>query len=76
MIKSLFEFLAKQLVDKQQSVVVEEKVDGNKTKLTIKVDPSDLGKLIGKEGKTIKSFRALAASLSSKDTSIVVDLLK
>lgn len=76
MMKLLFEFLAKQLVEKQDAVVVDEKVDGFKTKLIIKVEPSDLGKVIGKEGKTIKSLRALAASLSTKENTIVIDLHK
>lgn len=76
MIKPIFEYVVKSLVDKPESVVVEEFTDTNKTKITIKVDGQDVGKVIGKEGKTIKTLRALAASLSTKEKSILIDLLK
>lgn len=76
MIKSVFEYLVRSLVDKPDQVTIEEYAEDNKTKLTIKVDSQDIGKIIGKEGKTIKALRALAASLSTKTSIIVIDLLK
>ncbi len=59
MIKELVTFVVQQLVAHPQDVVmsVTEKEDGNL--LEIKVAPEDRGRVIGKEGHTIKSLRAL-----------------
>lgn len=59
MIKELVTFVVQQLVSHPQEVVVNltEKDDVNL--LEIKVSPEDRGRVIGKEGHTIKSLRAL-----------------
>jgi predicted RNA-binding protein YlqC (UPF0109 family) len=59
MIKELVTFVVQQLVAHPQDVVISitEKEDGNL--LEIKVAPEDRGRVIGKEGHTIKSLRAL-----------------
>ena len=59
MIKELVTFVVQQLVSHPQDVVVSvtEKEDVNL--LEIKVAPDDRGRVIGKEGHTIKSLRAL-----------------
>ena len=76
MIKSFFECMVKSLVDKPEQVRIEETFDAQRTKITIQVDPQDIGKIIGKEGKTIKALRALGSALSSKENPINVDILK
>ena len=59
MIKELVTFVVQQLVSHPQEVVVTvtEKEDVNL--LEIKVSPEDRGRVIGKEGHTIKSLRTL-----------------
>ncbi len=59
MIKELVTFVVQQLVSHPQEVVINltEKDDVNL--LEIKVSPEDRGRVIGKEGHTIKSLRAL-----------------
>jgi hypothetical protein len=57
--KELLEFITLKLVDHPEDVIINEKTDGGFTQLTLKVNPEDMGKIIGKEGKIIKSLRHL-----------------
>jgi uncharacterized protein len=72
MIKELVIFVVQQLVSHPHDVIVNitEKEGGNL--LEIKVAPEDRGRVIGKEGHTIKSLRALidAASRDGKKFSL------
>ena len=57
--KSLIEDIAKSLVDKPEEVAVSE-VDGERTTVfELRVATSDLGKVIGKQGKTARSMRTI-----------------
>lgn len=60
MLKELVTFVVQQLVSHPNDVIVSiaEKDDGSST-VEIKVAPQDRGRVIGKEGHTIKSLRAL-----------------
>jgi predicted RNA-binding protein YlqC (UPF0109 family) len=60
MLKELVTFVVQQLVSNPNDVIVSvtETEDGNNT-IEIKVAPQDRGRVIGKEGHTIKSLRAL-----------------
>ncbi len=57
--KELVEYIVKQLVTNPDSVIVEETTDGSQVNLLLKVDPKDMGIVIGKAGQTIKSIRKL-----------------
>ena len=62
----LVELIAKALVDKPEEVSVN-LVAGEQVKvLELKVDPSDLGKVIGKKGRTAKSIRTLLGAAGMK----------
>lgn len=62
----LIEVIAKALVDKPGEVVVEA-VEGNRARVVeLSVDSSDLGKVIGKKGRTAKSIRTLLGAVSMK----------
>jgi len=76
MIKRAFEYIVKTVVDKPESVVIEEINEDSRVKITIKVDEQDIGKIIGKEGRTIKALRALAAAIGNKDRLISIDIIK
>ena len=65
-IVELVELIAKALVDKPEEVSVR-LVEGEQVKvLELKVDPSDLGKVIGKKGRTAKSIRTLLGAAGMK----------
>jgi predicted RNA-binding protein YlqC (UPF0109 family)/ribosomal 30S subunit maturation factor RimM len=53
--RTLIEYCARNLVDRPEEVQVEEHEDGETTVLTLYVAPGDLGKVIGREGRTAES---------------------
>ena len=66
MLKEMLESIAKTIADKPEEVTVKE-VIGDKTSIfEIKVAKSDLGKLIGKDGKTAQAIRSLVYACSFK----------
>jgi predicted RNA-binding protein YlqC (UPF0109 family) len=75
--KELVEYLAKSLVDKPDAVEVNE-VEGQQTSvIELKVDKSDLGKVIGRQGRTARAFRTLLGAASSKlNKRVVLEILE
>ena len=64
--KEFLEFIVKHLVDKPNEVQINE-VDGERTVVyELRVGQGDMGKVIGKHGKTAKSIRTLLAAASAK----------
>ena len=64
--KQLIEDIAKALVDLPDEVVVKS-IDGEQTTvLELKVAPSDLGKVIGKQGRTARSIRTILGAAGMK----------
>ncbi len=57
MLKELVEYVAKALVDNPDAVSVEAIEDGKMTTLRLKVAQSDLGRVIGKHGRTARAMR-------------------
>ena len=75
--KELVEVIAKSLVGAPDEVVVTEKTNGKTTVLELKVAPSDMGKVIGKQGRIAKAIRAVVkAAASREDKKIIVDILQ
>lgn len=65
----LLEYLAKNIVDNTNSVKINESVDSfGQTNLELSVDKTDMGKIIGKGGKTIRAIRNLIKALSIKQS--------
>ncbi|MBL8015879.1 MAG: KH domain-containing protein [Ignavibacteria bacterium] len=64
--KEFIEFIAKSLVDDPESVRVDEATEENRVTLKLHVSKSDLGKVIGKQGKTAKSMRTLFTAVAAK----------
>jgi hypothetical protein len=65
-VKELMEAIAKALVDKPDQVQVHS-VDGEQvTVLELRVDPTDLGKVIGRQGRTAKSIRTILGAAGMK----------
>lgn len=64
--KTLIEMIAKALVDKPEDVEVTE-VDGEQTTvIELKVAKEDLGKVIGKQGRTARALRTILSAASTK----------
>lgn len=74
--KELVEVIAKALVDNPDEVVVTEKSDGKNITVELHVAPTDMGKVIGKQGRIAKAIRTVvkAASLGDK-TKVDVDII-
>ena len=72
--KELVEVLAQSLVDHPEAVVTEtEKTD--EIILELKVDPDDMGKVIGKQGRIAKAIRAMVKAAASRtDKKVVVEI--
>lgn len=58
--------IARALVDSPESVVVETLRDGDGTLLRLHVSPGDVGKVIGKQGRTARSMRTILSAASMK----------
>ena len=66
MLKELIEFIAKSLEDYPEKVKVTE-IEGEKTSvIELIVAKEDLGKVIGKQGKTARALRTILAAASNK----------
>jgi uncharacterized protein len=64
--KELITYIAKALVDKPEEVVVTE-IEGEQTSvLELKVAKEDLGKVIGKQGRTARAMRTILSAASTK----------
>jgi predicted RNA-binding protein YlqC (UPF0109 family) len=58
--------MAKALVDPPESVSVSAELENDATVLVLQVAPSDLGKVIGKQGRTARSLRTILGAASMK----------
>jgi hypothetical protein len=64
--KDLIEYIAKALVDQPDKVRVSE-VEGEKTSvIELNVAKEDLGKVIGKQGRTARAIRTILSAASTK----------
>ncbi len=74
--KELVEVIAKSLVEHPDEVVVTEKQSGKTLVLELKVAPSDMGKVIGKQGRIAKAIRSVVkAAASREDRKVIVDIM-
>ena len=71
--KELVEVIAKALVDNPDEVVVTEKTEGKNVTVELHVAASDMGKVIGKQGRIAKAIRSVVKAASSKEN-IKVDV--
>ena len=65
--KELVEVIAKALVENPDEVVVTQKEDGTHLTIELHVAASDMGKVIGKQGRIAKAIRSVVKAASSKD---------
>lgn len=65
-LRDLVEFMAKSLVDNPEKVEVNEIVGEQTTVVELRVSKEDLGKVIGKQGRTARSMRTILNAASTK----------
>lgn len=76
-LKDLVEFMAKSLVDRPEDVTVNEIIGEHTTVIELRVAKEDLGKVIGKQGRTAKSMRSILNAASTKiDKRSVLEILE
>ena len=75
--KDLVEVIAKSLVDHPEEVVVNQTEESNAILVELKVAPSDMGKVIDKQGRIAKAIRSVVKAAASKeDKKVIVDILQ
>ncbi len=73
--KELVEIIAKALVDNPEQVQVEETEKDDEVRITLKVAQSDMGKVIGKQGRIAKAIRSVVKAAASKEEKkVIVDI--
>lgn len=65
--KELVEVIAKALVEHPEEVSVTQKEEGKSVAIELHVAPSDMGKVIGKQGRIAKAIRSVVKAASSKE---------
>ena len=74
--KELVEVIAIALVDDPESVVVNEREEKKTTVLEVRVAESDMGKVIGKQGRIAKAIRSVVKAAAAKeDKKVIVDIM-
>lgn len=75
--KALVEYIAKSLVDKPEEVQVNE-IEGEQTSvLELKVDKDDLGKVIGRQGRTARAMRTILGAASIRlNKRVVLEIIE
>ncbi|RDY21919.1 KH domain-containing protein [Criibacterium bergeronii] len=63
----LVNVIVKELVDEPQSVEIETLQEDNTTVIKLKVAKSDMGKVLGKQGRIAKSIRKILKAASAKE---------
>jgi predicted RNA-binding protein YlqC (UPF0109 family) len=66
-VKELLEYLARSLVDNPDAVNVELEEDDDEVALILTVDESDMGRVIGRDGRIANAIRALLRVAAAKD---------
>lgn len=74
--KELVEVITKALVDDPDSVVVNEREEKKTTILEVHVADSEMGKVIGKQGRIAKAIRSVVKAAAAKeDKKVIVDIM-
>jgi predicted RNA-binding protein YlqC (UPF0109 family) len=75
-VKELVEFLARELVDDPESVRVTETYDDRGVRYQLQVAPDDMGKVIGRSGRTARAMRLVVQAAARKQgTAATIDII-
>ena len=64
----LVKFIAQSLVEKPEAVDVREVVEDEKITIELRVDPDDMGKVIGRQGRIAKAIRSVLKAATPRDS--------
>ena len=64
---AVLEHIVRSIVDQPDLVVVESSDDGDRTRLDVRVGDGDLGRVIGRRGRTAASSRTVTRAAAAKD---------
>lgn len=64
--KELLLYIAQNLVDNPDDVTVTEREEDSETVFELRVNPSDMGKVIGRQGRIAREIRALMRSVAQR----------
>jgi predicted RNA-binding protein YlqC (UPF0109 family) len=74
--KELVEVIAKNLVEHPEEVTVTESRKGKSILVSLHVAPSDMGKVIGRQGRIAKAIRNVVKAAAAKDDKkVIVDIV-
>ena len=77
MMEELVRFIAKNLVDEPDSVKVESREEGDTVVISLSVAQSDMGKVIGRQGRIAKAIRTVVKAASVReDKKYMVDIVE
>lgn len=75
--RDLVEVIAKSLVEKPDEVVVSQREDDRAIIIELRVAQSDMGKVIGKQGRIAKAIRSVVKAASAKESKkVIVDIVQ
>jgi predicted RNA-binding protein YlqC (UPF0109 family) len=66
-VKEFLEYVARALVEKPEAVWVEADEEDDEVILTLGVDPDDMGRVIGRDGRIANAIRSLLRVMASRD---------
>jgi len=74
--KAVLSFLAAQLVDEPDAIAIDTSETRNGIKLSVRVAPDDMGKVIGRRGRVAQSIRSVVRAAGARDgVDVVVDIV-
>lgn len=65
--KSVLEMIISNLVDNKEQISIEETINERSVDFKVKVESTDMGKVIGKQGRVAKSIRTVMKSVGAKE---------
>jgi hypothetical protein len=75
-VKEILEYIAKAIVDEPESVQISERAGDRGTVLELRVAQDDMGKVIGKGGRTVKAIRKVMNAAAVRErTRVLVDVV-
>ncbi|MDQ0507880.1 Predicted RNA-binding protein (contains KH domain) [Aedoeadaptatus ivorii] len=69
--EELIRYIVSKLVRNPQVLKVEEEREGDRATIRVQVDPDDMGRVIGRQGKIARSIRAIAKAVGTKENILV-----
>jgi uncharacterized protein len=69
--KDILHYLVSQIVTYPEDILIDERTENDRTTLTISVNKEDIGKIIGKQGRVIRSLRDLIKLVAAKNNAYV-----